>query len=109
MSEGFYDPVWQNKARLAMQERHDGKFDDYLKHHIEDMFGDGSEAASQGQGQDVHSLHRADNGRFGEQADEGEKRAADSVDSADSSSDSDYVNDMSGKTKRTARTRTVLA
>jgi hypothetical protein len=41
VSEGYYDPTWQSKARVAMQERRDGVFDEYLKQHVEEMFGEG--------------------------------------------------------------------
>jgi Asx homology domain len=42
LRDGSYEPVWQCKARKAMQERQEGKFDEYLKQHVEDMFGDGN-------------------------------------------------------------------
>lgn len=40
VEEGYYEKFWQNKARRAMQERRDGKFDDYLRENAEAMFGD---------------------------------------------------------------------
>lgn len=40
VSEGSYEEKWQNQARKAMQERAEGKFDDYLQQHVEEMYGD---------------------------------------------------------------------
>lgn len=42
VEEGYYDPAWQTKARKAMEERREGKFDDYLKQYVEELFGDGT-------------------------------------------------------------------
>lgn len=40
VSEGSYEDRWQQQARKAMVERAEGKFDEYLKQHTEEMFGD---------------------------------------------------------------------
>jgi hypothetical protein len=48
VAEGHYTPSWQIKARQAMQERAEGRFDEYLKQHAEDRFGgDDSSLASE--------------------------------------------------------------
>src|ERR1700754_2132777 len=39
MGEGFYEKGWQNQAKNAMKERRDGKFDEYLRGHTEEVFG----------------------------------------------------------------------
>jgi hypothetical protein len=63
VSEGYYDPTWQSKARVAMQERRDGVFDEYLKRHVEKMFGDGVSSdpdnGSAALSQDISSLDQA--------------------------------------------------
>ncbi|KIW54344.1 hypothetical protein PV05_06708 [Exophiala xenobiotica] len=43
VNEGYYEQGWQNKARKAMQERREGKFDAYLQEEIEAAFGDGED------------------------------------------------------------------
>jgi hypothetical protein len=42
VAEGSYAPSWQEKAIQAMREREEGKFDEYIRHHAEEKFGDGS-------------------------------------------------------------------
>jgi len=49
VTDGFYEKRWQNQAKQAMQERREGKFDDYLKEHVEEMFGEEKD----GDGDDV--------------------------------------------------------
>jgi len=39
MTEGFYEKIWQTRAKKAMQERRDGKFDEYLQGYTEEIFG----------------------------------------------------------------------
>lgn len=40
---GCWEMKWQEQARKAMQERNEGKFDEYLKEHAEDCFGEDAE------------------------------------------------------------------
>ena len=40
LENGCYTATWQRQARQAMREREEGRFDEYLAHHIEDNFGD---------------------------------------------------------------------
>ena len=37
---GYWEAKWQEQARKAMQERREGKFDEYLADHAEDCFGE---------------------------------------------------------------------
>ena len=37
---GCWEAKWQEQARTAMQERKEGKFDEYLKEHAEECFGE---------------------------------------------------------------------
>jgi len=39
LKEGLYEKGWQNRARKAMQERDEGKFDTYLREKAESEFG----------------------------------------------------------------------
>lgn len=43
LSDGYYTKVWQDKAKRAHEERMDGKFDEYLTEHAEEMFLDEEE------------------------------------------------------------------
>lgn len=45
VSDGNYTASWQHKARQAMTERSEGRFDEYMKQHTEDLFG-GDEGSS---------------------------------------------------------------
>jgi len=47
VSEGHYEKAWQNRARKAMQERQEGRFDEYLEQHAEEMFGEQPDDGSQ--------------------------------------------------------------
>lgn len=38
VKDGFYTKTWQEKARKAMEERANGKFDAYLSKHADEMF-----------------------------------------------------------------------
>jgi len=38
LSDGYYTKVWQDKAKRAHEERMEGKFDQYLAEHAEEMF-----------------------------------------------------------------------
>jgi len=38
LSDGYYTKVWQDKAKRAHEERMEGKFDEYLAEHAEEMF-----------------------------------------------------------------------
>lgn len=40
VSEGYYEKSWQTRARTAMQDRREGKFEPYLQEHAEETFGD---------------------------------------------------------------------
>lgn len=40
VKDGYWGAKWQNQARKAMQERNQGRFDDYLKGHVEEYFGE---------------------------------------------------------------------
>ena len=40
VSEGYFDPTWRKNAAIAMRERVEGKFDDYLREKVEAEFGD---------------------------------------------------------------------
>ncbi|KAJ9504392.1 hypothetical protein H2202_000448 [Exophiala xenobiotica] len=48
VNEGYYEQGWQNKARKAMQERREGKFDTYLQEQMEAAFGDGEDVGDNG-------------------------------------------------------------
>lgn len=61
VEEGYYDPAWQTRARKAMQERREGKSDEYLKQHVEEMFGDGT-ASQQGSSKDSDNANVAEKG-----------------------------------------------
>ena len=61
VEEGYYDPAWQTRARKAMQERREGKFDEYSKQHVEEMFGDGT-ASQQGSSKDSDNADGAEKG-----------------------------------------------
>jgi hypothetical protein len=41
IGEGYYEKGWHTRAKKATQERREGKFDEYLKEHAEDLFGEG--------------------------------------------------------------------
>lgn len=43
LTDGFYEKGWQNQATRAMQERRDGKFDEYLREKADKEFGDCAE------------------------------------------------------------------
>jgi hypothetical protein len=60
---GCWEPKWQEQAKMAMQERKEGKFDEYLKEHAEQCFGDeaaedGPEANEEQSGSDWEREHR---------------------------------------------------
>ncbi|KAK5936992.1 hypothetical protein PMZ80_010741 [Knufia obscura] len=38
LGDGYYAKTWQDKAKRAHEERMDGKFDEYLREHAEEMF-----------------------------------------------------------------------
>ena len=40
LSEGYFDPTWRKNAAIAMRERAEGKFDDYVRDKVENEFGD---------------------------------------------------------------------
>lgn len=40
VSDGYYEKGWQTRARKAMQDRREGKFETYLQEHVEETFGD---------------------------------------------------------------------
>lgn len=40
VADGFYEQGWQNRARRAMQERQEGRFDEYLQEQVEAAFGE---------------------------------------------------------------------
>jgi hypothetical protein len=40
VSEGYFDPAWRQNAAIAMRERAEGKFDDYIREKVENEFGD---------------------------------------------------------------------
>lgn len=44
LGDGYYEKSWQDKARRAHQERMDGKFDEYVKQHAEEVFEDAPSA-----------------------------------------------------------------
>ncbi|KIW12076.1 hypothetical protein PV08_09350 [Exophiala spinifera] len=39
VADGFYEKGWQNRARAAMRERREGRFDAYLQEQVEASFG----------------------------------------------------------------------
>lgn len=49
LGDGYYEKSWLDKASRAHQERMDGKFDDYLKQHAEDIFEDSGSLDGNGQ------------------------------------------------------------
>ena len=40
VGEGYFDPTWRKNAAMAMREREEGRFDDYLRDKVEAEFGD---------------------------------------------------------------------
>lgn len=38
LSDGYYEKSWSDKAKRAHEERLQGKFDDYLRQHAEELF-----------------------------------------------------------------------
>lgn len=40
VNEGYFDPTWRKNAAIAMRERAEGKFDDYVRQKVEVEFGD---------------------------------------------------------------------
>jgi hypothetical protein len=40
VKDGYWEAKWQDQARKAMQERKEGKFDEYLRDHAEECFGE---------------------------------------------------------------------
>lgn len=42
VAEGYLDPTWRKSAAIAMREREEGKFDEYLRDKVESEFGDSS-------------------------------------------------------------------
>lgn len=40
VSEGYFDPTWRRNAMIAMREREEGKFDEYLHEKVEAEFGE---------------------------------------------------------------------
>ncbi|KIV87092.1 hypothetical protein PV11_02662 [Exophiala sideris] len=50
VADGFYEQGWQNKARKAMQERQDGRFDEYLEELVEAAFGEAEVAGEAEEG-----------------------------------------------------------
>lgn len=53
LDNGFYTQTWQRQSRQAMKDRAEGRFDDYLKQHIEDTFGDGQDTSQSSREQSV--------------------------------------------------------
>lgn len=50
VTEGWYEMGWQNRAKAAMRERREGRFDGYLHEQIEASFGDVVEREGVGEG-----------------------------------------------------------
>jgi hypothetical protein len=46
LKDGHYSQTWQRQSRQAMKDRADGRFDKYLKQHLEDTFGDGENTSA---------------------------------------------------------------
>lgn len=40
VGEGYFDPTWRKNAAMAMRERGEGRFDEYLRDKVEAEFGD---------------------------------------------------------------------
>ena len=38
LKDGYYEKSWQDKAKKAHEERLEGKFDEYIRQHTEEMF-----------------------------------------------------------------------
>ena len=65
---GCWEAKWQEQARTAIQERKEGKFDEYLKEHVEECFGeenagDGPEEDEEQRGFKVRCSGRGGNDR----------------------------------------------
>jgi hypothetical protein len=50
VKDGYWEAKWQDRARKAMEERREGKFDEYLRDHAEECFGE--ETADQAENDD---------------------------------------------------------
>ncbi|KAI1614803.1 hypothetical protein EDD37DRAFT_407074 [Exophiala viscosa] len=50
VAEGFYEQGWQNRARRAMEERQDGRFEEYLEELVEAAFGEAEVAGEAEEG-----------------------------------------------------------
>lgn len=62
LGDGYYEKTWQDKARRAHDERMEGKFDDYVRQHAEDMFED---PANEGDDDDQDELaHASEDGEY---------------------------------------------
>ncbi|KPI36722.1 uncharacterized protein AB675_10100 [Cyphellophora attinorum] len=46
LKEGHYTQTWQRQSRQAMKDRAEGRFDEYLKRHLEDTFGDAEDTSA---------------------------------------------------------------
>ncbi len=57
LENGCWEEKWQRDARKAMRERKEGKFDEYLKEHAQEQFGEEAAAENVGQadGDDIDS------------------------------------------------------
>jgi hypothetical protein len=68
VSNGNYTPSWQEKARQAMKERAEGRFDEYMKQHTEDRFGsdDGSVGTDQTPAPSAQTSRHNDDGPQGQ-------------------------------------------
>lgn len=47
VENGYYTQTWQRQSRQAMKDRAEGKFDEYLKHHVEETFGEGQDSSGE--------------------------------------------------------------
>lgn len=52
VGDGYYTKSWQERARKAMQERAEGRFDEYLRSHAEEVFGDNGDEDMNGDDSD---------------------------------------------------------
>ena len=100
VDDGYYDPAWQTKARKAVQERREGKFDDYLKQHVEEMFGDGTTSQQSGS-KEEGSVNGAEKGDMAEPSGVLPDRETSNDGGTGTSSDGEWVeNKAEGRTRK---------
>ena len=71
LGEGYYETKWQKDANLAMSERAEGKFDEYLDTKVEEQFGD---LVADGAREEPEQLCESSDGEWGKKTTTGTKR-----------------------------------